>query len=272
MANIRYGARTPEQLRNRELELTSIETWATTLTIVYETDADLIAQVLPRPLAPSADPIVRIAFATVDIGRGYGQFGAGTVAVEAVHTRDDGTQLIGGYPLVMPMTTEQAVVGGRETFGEPKKISAVTLTRGGGETPAVGDEVQGIFARMGIAFVEVNGRITAELPPTPDRKRTDFYFKFLLDPAGTGFDADPSLIYCHRQEKTRSCFAVDGDIVLRESRFDPLFELPVRKIRSIEFAERASSQTGVIMGTVPGEWIRPFVHQRYDDMNPLGSD
>ena len=31
----------------------------------------------------------------------------------------------GGYPLVMPMTTEQAVIGGRETFGEPKKLGEV---------------------------------------------------------------------------------------------------------------------------------------------------
>jgi acetoacetate decarboxylase len=28
----------------------------------------------------------------------------------------------------MPMTTEQATVGGRETFGEPKKIAEMSLT------------------------------------------------------------------------------------------------------------------------------------------------
>ena len=40
----------------------------------------------------------------------------------------------------------------------------------------------------------------------------------------------------------------------------------------MEFAERASSQRGEIIRTVPGEWIRPFVHQRYDDLNPIGTD
>jgi len=41
---------------------------------------------------------------------------------------------------------------------------------------------------------------------------------------------------------------------------------------SIIVAERSSIQRGEIHGTVPGEWIRPYVHQRYDDLSPLGSD
>ena len=39
---------------------------------------------------------------------------------------------------------------------------------------------------------------------------------------------------------------------------------------SITLAERSSVQRGEIHGTVPGEWIRPYVHQRYDDMSPVG--
>ena len=260
MGQIRYGGRTAEQLRNRELETTSVETWATTLTAVYETDPDAIAAVLPRPLVPSGEPLVRVTIATVDIGRGRPPFGAGTFAVEAVH---DG--MIGGYPLVMPMTTEQAVVGGRETFGEPKKLAAVTLERDG-------DTVRGSFARLGVTFVEINGTIVGEEPPTPDRRRTDFYFKFLLDPSGGGFDSDPWLVHCHREEKTRAVWKVDGEIILRESKFDPVADLPLRALRFMEFAERSSSQRGELISTVPGEWIRPFVHQRYDDLSVVGTD
>lgn len=260
MGQIRYGGRTAEQLRNRELETTSVETWATTLTAVYETDPEAIAAVLPRPLVPSTEPLVRVTFATVDIGLGRAPFGAGTFAVEAVH---DG--MIGGYPLVMPMTTEQAVVGGRETFGEPKKLAAVTLERDG-------DTVRGSFARLGVTFVEINGEIVGEEPLTPDRRRTDFYFKFLLDPSGGGFDSDPWLVHCHREEKTRAVWKVAGEVVLRESKFDPVADLPVRSLRFIEFAERSSSQRGELISTVPGEWIRPFVHQRYDDLSVVGTD
>ena len=264
MGTIRYGGRSPEQLRNRELEATSVETWATTLTAVYETDPEALAAVLPQPLLPSAEPLVRVTFASVDIGRGRPPFGAGTFAVEAVH---DG--LVGGYPLVMPMTTEQAVVGGRETFGEPKKLGEVTLVRSADGT---NDAVRGAFTRMDVTFVEINGTVVGEVPPTPDRRRTDFYFKFLLDPSGRGFDSDPWLVHCHRDETTRAVWKVDGEITLRESRFDPVIDLPVRAVRFIELAERSSSQRGELVRTVPGEWVRPFIHQRYDDLSVVGSE
>jgi len=260
MGTIRYGAKSPDQLRNRELEATTVETWATTLTAVYETDPDAIAAVLPQPLTPSAEPLVRVTFATVEIGHGRPPFGAGTFSVECMHG-----DLVGGYPLLMPMTTEQAVVGGRETYGEPKKLADVTLNHDG-------DSIHGWFERMGVRFVEINGRIAGEAPITPDRKRTDFYYKFLLDPAGKGFDADPALVHCHREEKTRSVFNVDGEVVLRESKFDPVADLPVRTLRFIELAERSSKQYGEIVRTVPGEWVMPFVHQRYDDLSVIGTE
>jgi acetoacetate decarboxylase len=259
MRRIRYGARTEEELRNREVEATSNGAWANTLTAVYETEPDLVAAVLPPPLEPTGDALARITIATVDI-EGLPTFGAATVAVTARHEGTDGD-----YALVMPMTTEQSVIGGRETFGEPKKIAQVTLERDD-------DRVSGAIARMDITFVEVSGRVVEELRPTPDHRRTSFYFKFLPAPDGKGFDAEPSLVYCHRDETTRRLERVDAEITLRESRFDPVVDLPVRRIVSIELAERRSIQRGEIHARVPGEWLRPFVHQRYDDLSPIGED
>ena len=48
----------------------------------------------------------------------------------------------------MPMTTEQATVGGRETFGEPKKIGQVTID-------VDGDRVHARFDRMGFPLADV---------------------------------------------------------------------------------------------------------------------
>ena len=260
MGTIRYAARSPEEMRNRELEATTTPTWATVLTAVYETDPDVLAAVLPPPLRPSDEPLAKITVATVDMGRGIPVFGAGTFAVRAVH--DD---QVGYYPLVMPMTTEQAVVGGRETYGEPKKLGEVTLDRDG-------DRVRAAFTRMGTTFVEVTGTVTGELPLPPEDHRVDFYLKFLLDPAGKGFDAEPSLVYCHRDETTRKVESVDGDITLRESRFDPVADLPVRRVVSIELGERSTVQRGEIVGRVDGTALLPFVHQRYDDLSVTGGE
>ena len=146
MTAIRYGARSLDAMRNREVEATSVETWATTLVATYETDPDAVAAVLPSPLQPPTSPLVRVTVATVDMGRGYPVFGAGTFGV---HCSYDGIE--GDYALVMPMTTEQAVIGGRETFGEPKKLAEVGLDR---DT----DQITGYFRRMGITFVEITGR------------------------------------------------------------------------------------------------------------------
>lgn len=260
MAPIRYGARSLEQLRNREVEATSVDTWATTLVVHYETDPAAIAAVLPPPLLPTNDPVVRLTIATVDVGRGYPIFGAGSFGVQAEH---DGT--IGDYALLMPMTTEQAVLGGRETFGEPKKLGDVTLTRDG-------NQVHGHYERLGIRFLEVNGTVTGELPLTPEQTRTSFYLKFLPAVDGKGFDGEPQLVYCTRAEKTRKVEAIDGEVLLRESRFDPVADLPVLKVRSIEIAQRSSIQRGTVKCAVPADWVAPYVHQRYDDLSPVGSD
>src|SRR5947207_2683746 len=146
MARIRYGARSEEQLRNREVEATSVDVWATTLVATYLTDPDVIAAVLPPPIEPGSEPQVKVTIATVDIS-GYPTFGAGSFSVRARHEGTDGY-----YALLMPMTTEQSVIGGRETFGEPKKLGQVTLERDG-------DRVTGRISRMGVDIGTVTARV-----------------------------------------------------------------------------------------------------------------
>ncbi|MBV8464082.1 MAG: acetoacetate decarboxylase family protein [Acidimicrobiales bacterium] len=260
MTRIRYGAKSLDEIANREVEATSVDTWATTLVATYETDADALAAVLPPPLRAPAEPLVRVTVATVDVGRGYGIFGAGTFAVHCSYE-----DTAGDYALVMPMTTEQAVIGGRETFGEPKKLADIALDRDG-------DGVRGTFTRMGTTFLEVAGAVAAEVEPAAERVRSSFYLKFLPSPTGKGFDGDPMLVHVRRRERTRRQWRVTGEVVLRESRFDPVADLPVRRLRDIELAERSSLQTGEVVAQLPADWIAPFAHQRYDDLSPVGAD
>jgi acetoacetate decarboxylase len=260
MGRVRYGARSAEQLSNREVKATSVGAWSTSLTAAYETDPDAVAAVLPPPLEPTGEPLVRVSVARVDLGEGRPPFGAGTFAVQARHEGN-----VGNYPLVMPMTTEQSVIGGRETFGEPKKLAQVTLERDG-------DRVVGRVTRLGTTIIEVTGTVAEELPLPVDSERLDFYLKFLPAPDGKGFDGEPALVYCHRTETARSLARVDGEVILRESRFDPVADLPVQRLVSLTLSERRSVQRGEIVTRVPGEWIAPYAHQRYDDLSPVGTD
>lgn len=254
---IRYGAQPVAE--DHEVSATKVGAWSTSFTALYETDPGLVAQVLPPPLVAADRPLVKVSIATVEIDRpGIPTFGAGTFGVACRHGDVDGY-----YPLLMPMSTEQSVIGGRETFGEPKKLARIELDRDG-------DDVVGTVSRMGVTILELRGRVTGEVDPPEPFERTDFYLKFLRDPGGTGFDADPRLVHCHRRETNRTRETVDGEIILRESPFDPVADLPVRRMVEMHLSERQSQQRGEIVATLDPADVAPYVHQRYDDVHPTG--
>jgi acetoacetate decarboxylase len=225
--------------------------WSRNLVVFYETDPEIVASVLPKPLE-STEPHVRINIAHVEMPTG--PLGAGTFSVKCRHGDVEGC-----FDLLMIMTTEAAVVGGRETFGEPKKIGDATLRHEDGE-------VVGTMSRKGIDLVEIRGRVAETLAVGPRSERFAFYYKFLLDPAGGGFDGDPSLVHVRRTQEDRLRERIEGEITLRESPFDPVVDLPVRRIVSMTYTESNQTQTGAIVGTVPGDWIWPYRHQRYDNL------
>jgi acetoacetate decarboxylase len=249
----RYAARSLDQTEPTDARPAPL-IWSKTLVTHYATDPDLIAAVLPKPLEMSDTPLVRINVARVDLPGLDEPLGAGVVSVTCTHEGRPGY-----YDLIMVMTAEQAVIGGRETYGEPKKIGSARLD-------VDGHHVHGVTGRRGIDYVEVDGTITEELALLPTADRTTFYFKFLLDPQGKGFDHDPALVYCTRTETQRKREAVDATVILRDSKFDPVADLPVREVVSCYLSEINTVQRGEIHSTVPGEWILPFAHQRYDHL------
>ena len=245
---IRYSAMPDEP---GETTAGSGDIWAQNLQAFYETDRDIIASVLPKPLEPT-EPHVRINFAQVEMESG--PLGACTFSVKCRHGDVEGC-----YDLLMVMTTEGAVLGGRETYGEPKKIGEASIHHDN-------DEVVGILSRKGVDIVEVRGRVAETLEPEPLNERFAFYYKFLLDPAGGRFDSDPSLVHVRRTQEDRLRERIDGEIILRESPFDPVADLPVRRVVGIVYTESTQTQTGEIVETVPSEWVWPFRHQRYDGL------
>jgi acetoacetate decarboxylase len=253
---IRYGARPPEHQRNREVEATATKIWSTAVTVVWETDPDAIRAVLPPPLEPS-DPLARIRFATVDMGTGIPVFGAGWFGVRARHGNVEGE-----YALFMPMTTEQATVGGRETYGEPKKIGNVSIG-------VDGNHVRAQFDRMGFLLAVVEGEL-GDAIDIPAKDKVDFYFKISPSPDGKGFDTEPALVHVRRHEEARDGRALDATLTLHDSPVDPIDDIPIGRIVSMQFAQVATTQEGEVVERVPADWLLPYVHQRYDDLSVLG--
>lgn len=137
----------------------------------------------------------------------------------------------------MQMTHERAPTGGPEVFGEPKKLGEVTVER-------EGSRVRAALARHGVVFVEVRGTVDGTLPLPEPAPKTDFYFKFLPAVDGSGFDGDPLLVHCVREEKVRRLERVTGEVILRESAYDPVADLPVLRLLDSPDAPRHPARLG----------------------------
>jgi len=253
--SIRYGAK-PIQ-RSREIEGTRAEVWSHAVTALWETDPALIAAVLPPPLAPGPEPLVRLTITSVEMP-GLPRFGAGWFGVQARHG-----DRVGEYPLFMPMTTEQSTIGGRDTYGEPKKIGEVWARRDG-------DEIDAGITRMGFDVCEIRGRVSETRSPY-EKQKTDFWFKVSPSAETEGeLDQDPLLVYGEKTEKARVHAGIDGEVILKDSPLDPVADLVIRRMVDLNWTERATVQIGRIIGPVPRRDLVPFIHQRYDDLSILG--
>ncbi|HEY3842152.1 MAG TPA: acetoacetate decarboxylase family protein [Acidimicrobiales bacterium] len=257
MQTVRYGART-EQV-NREIAATKQgDIWSEAVTAVYETDPDIIAAVLPPPLEPGPRPLVRITITKVEMP-GLPMFGAGWIGVQAKH----GDRL-GEYPILMPMTTEQSLIGGRETNGEPKKLAEVEVIRDGAR-------VEARIARMGSILCEIVGTVKGTRE-NYEMEKTDFWFKVSPSPEAPGqLDQDPLLVYGEKTERTRRYEGIEGELIIKEAPLDPIADLVIRRVVDLNWTERASTQVGRIIGPVPRASLVPYLHQRYDDLSVFGS-
>jgi acetoacetate decarboxylase len=254
---VRYGPRPPEARVDHEIDATKAPIATEAVTVTYLTDPEIVAAVLPKPLEPAAEPLVRIQLQRVQI-EGRPPFGSAVFSVTARHGN-----LEGDYPLFMPQSTEQSVTGGRETFGEPKKLADIRVERDA-------DGVTAGVARLGYPLITVRGSVTgpAELPL--DQVNTEFYFKFLRAPDGDGI-TDPHLVYGEYHRHYEVLEDIDGTVELGESPLDPVADIVVRQVRSITWCRRRTVQVGRIAERVPAEWLLPYVHQRYDDLALLAA-
>jgi acetoacetate decarboxylase len=239
-----------------------LESTVRSVRCVYETDPAIVAAVLPKPLEPTDRPEVNVTFSHVamHITPEYTfEIGSAIFGVRAQYDGDVGTYLI-----TMPMTTEQAVIGGRETFGEPKKIADIDFSLDG-------DRVRSTVTRMGVPYLEVQGDLGDALEPREFVEHAFCYKAFPNCENKAGFDSDPVMVRLDWKHKHKEVRKVEnGELILRESPMDPVVDVPVRRLVSMEYEVGTTESNGKVLRTVPGEWMLPFLHQRYDDSSGDG--
>jgi len=261
MARVRY-LKSLEQIKQAaEANPEFLSSTVRSLRAVYETDPAIAAAVTPRPLVASPRGEVCVTFSHVAMHIRPGltiEIGSGVFGVRASYAGVEGI-----YLLTMPMTAEQAVLGGRDTFGEPKKIAQFEWKR-------EGDAVSARALRMGIPYLELRGSVRDSLPA---REFTEYGYCYKALPScekSGGFDGDPLLVRLEWKHAHKLVSRVEGEVILRESPFDPVVDLPVRRLVRFEYEEGTSQSNGRVLRSVPGEWLLPFLHQRYDDPGAPG--
>jgi acetoacetate decarboxylase len=262
MARVRWLKTLEQVKRDAERSPEFLSSRMRSLRVVYETDPALAAAVVPRPLValPRGEVCVTFSHVAMQISpEASFEIGSAVFGVRARHEGDEGIWL-----LSMPMTSEQAVIGGRETWGEPKKLAAI-------EVRCEGDAVSATVSRMGIPYLAAAGRLGGDVGP---RAFVEHGFCVKALPACAkvaGLDGEPLLVrldWRHRHERVRR--VEGGMLTLRESPFDPVADLPVRRLLRMEWEEGMVESGGSVVRTLPAEWVLPVLHQRYDDPGAEG--
>lgn len=227
-----------------------------TVRALYETDPEIVRAMLPQPLVPAPRPEVFLQFAHVAMHvtpETTVEIGALTLGLMCDY---EGQR--GGYVFHMAMEGESVVTSGRERFGEPKKIAETTFDK-------TGDRVRATCTRHGITYFEVEGTI-GEDQGKPEPFEEYFYcYKGLPSITTPGeFDGDVYLTRLNWKRAYNLKRRFDGAIRFHESAYDPLVDVPIRRIVSLDYVEGATNTSGQILQKVPGDWIAPYWVQRND--------
>ena len=150
-----------------------------------------------KPLEPT-EPIVRINLAQVDMPEMTEPLQAGTFSVACRHG-----EIHGFYDLLDDH--EHRDRGGRRAArpSASRRRSVDVALEHHGELGTVGAGVTGVMSRKGVDLIEVRGTVAEVLEPGPVTERFAFYYKFLLDPQGGGFDHDPTFVHVRRTQEDR---------------------------------------------------------------------
>ncbi len=192
------------------------------LKIDYLTDKDKLAALLPPGIEPGDEPHVNLSIyqvAVPDVPE-YGIF----MTIDADYR---GTK--GMYTLGYGIDQESAIFISRDMNGQPKYPAEVTYYR-------LGDRVTARCSHQNYTFLEFDGKATEPVEHPPEHTETEWWIK--VSPGvgmlpETTYDFPPHVVRVKSTYGTAHREEVDGQLTLRESRWDPILELlPQRELVS----------------------------------------
>ena len=188
------------------------------LKIVYRTDPDAIAKLLPPGIEPGEDPKVFLTFYSFPV---LNEPELGLVMTAAADF--DGIQ--GEYALGYAIDQEAAVYVSREHWGQPKYLADIRYFR-------MMNHVEAAVRHAGYTFAEFTGDITGTDEAGEEFETNEWWIKVARSVTMTpnSYDYPPHVVRVYARYRTAFRQSLSGELVLRDAPFDPLAQrLPMRE-------------------------------------------
>ena len=251
----RYVKSPSEIQRLEEVNASPAFLRSTSLSVTFLSDPEVIRELLPPPLQSAAAPRVSISVYEFAESNCVGPFSGASVNLACQYEGAEGL-----YCLTMPMSTDTAVIFGRELYAEPKKLATCTVDRNG-------RVVRGTVERHGVTYIDITGVFDEPLADS-QRETTSqhYYFKYLPDASGRGLAFDPQLVRVTHRSRTQQLTRGSGTVVLRESPHDPVIDIPVLEVDGATFSHGETHTSGEVVATVPAATFLPWAFAKHDDL------
>jgi acetoacetate decarboxylase len=199
------------------------------LTILFETKIEIIKRLIPPPLEPANNPTGMVFVAN------YPKTNFGVSYLESALFLDvifDGDE--GVYCLAMPVSNDMAMIGGRETFGYPKKIGNISFERNG-------NDVKGWTERHGTRFLDASAKLTGKFNDEKAQSSVMerfgdniefcvYNFKYFPSPDLMGFDYNPRLIKETVKFNSKTIQLGEAELQFKSSTHDPWGDVDIVKV------------------------------------------
>jgi acetoacetate decarboxylase len=197
------------------------------LKIVYRTDPEKIADLLPPGIDPGAAPHVHLNIYNVPV-KGEPEYGVSTKVVADY----EGTP--GYYAIGLGIDQESAIFISQELNGQPKFPCSIVYFRRD-------DAVVARCTHQGYTFLEFTGEVTGPVEDAvgeaaggdgDEREEHDWWIKSSRAVGGVekAYDFAPHVVDVASVSRTVHAEAVDGTLLLRDSPWDPYTTLlPMRE-------------------------------------------
>ena len=188
------------------------------LKIVYRTDPEAIARLLPPGIEPGEDPKVFLTFYSFPV---LNEPELGLVMTAAA----DFDGIRGEYALGYAIDQEAAVYVSREHWGQPKYLADIRYFR-------MMNHVEAAVRHAGYTFAQFTGDISGTDEAGEEFETNEWWIKVArsVTMAPNSYDYPPHVVRVYARYRTAFRQSLSGELVLRDAPFDPLARrLPMRE-------------------------------------------